>query len=96
MDTRHHSATSSTLFSPTPRAAEFDKSTLGIDSEKAAVGVDVDAVDEYPDGGLRAWLVVLGVRLTSETLSTVLSLTCMQVTSGICATFGFINAWGVS
>ncbi|KAI0716985.1 MFS general substrate transporter [Earliella scabrosa] len=77
MDTRHHSATSSTLFSPTPRAAEFDKSTLGIDSEKAAVGVDVDAVDEYPDGGLRAWLVVLGV------------------TSGICATFGFINAWGI-
>ncbi|OBZ76349.1 Riboflavin transporter MCH5 [Grifola frondosa] len=33
--------------------------------------------DEYPDGGLRAWLVVLGV------------------TCGVCATFGFINAWGV-
>ncbi|KAH9852390.1 MFS general substrate transporter [Lenzites betulinus] len=32
---------------------------------------------DYPDGGLRAWLVVFGVAC------------------GLCATFGFVNAWGV-
>ncbi|PIL24397.1 MFS general substrate transporter [Ganoderma sinense ZZ0214-1] len=42
--------------------------------EDAALSVDVG---EHPDGGLKAWLVVIGCA------------------SGICATFGLVNAWGV-
>ncbi|KAF8674068.1 Monocarboxylate [Rhizoctonia solani] len=41
--------------------------------------------DEFPDGGLRAWLVVLGVNH-------------FPFQSGACVTFGtfgFVNAWGV-
>ncbi|CCM00597.1 uncharacterized protein FIBRA_02633 [Fibroporia radiculosa] len=38
---------------------------------------DEETYMDFPDGGLRAWLVALGVGC------------------GICATFGFVNAWGV-
>ncbi|KAI0760539.1 MFS general substrate transporter [Fomes fomentarius] len=74
------SARSSTIFAHSPRAAgSYHGSTLNIDgdAEKTAAASAGDDPDDYPDGGLRAWLVVLGV------------------SSGICATFGFINAWGI-
>ncbi|PIL23126.1 MFS general substrate transporter [Ganoderma sinense ZZ0214-1] len=55
-----------------------DKGLCFSDVEKAPTHAseDIDAAEYYPDGGLRAWLVVLGGSL------------------GLCATFGFINAWG--
>ena len=54
------------------------------------------SVEDCPDGGLRAWLVVLGVCFVcviGRRLS--LSLHC-QVFCGLCATVGLVNAWGVS
>lgn len=52
-----------------------------------------------PDGGLRAWLVALGVRLPGTLLLTPLAdqlVLFAQVGCGIGSTFGFVNAWGVS
>ena len=42
---------------------ELDKGLSYSDIEKphAPEDTDADAMDDYPDGGLRAWLVVLGV-----------------------------------
>ncbi|KAI0718723.1 MFS general substrate transporter [Cerioporus squamosus] len=74
---RPSSVVSSTATVHSPRAQESAKSPLAGDAEKGAAGSNVEDVDDYPDGGLRAWLVVLGV------------------SSGICTTFGFVNAWGV-
>ncbi|KAM5543470.1 hypothetical protein V8D89_002721 [Ganoderma adspersum] len=60
---------------------ELDKRLSYSDVEKPhtpqGADADADAEDDYPDGGLRAWLVVLGGSL------------------GLCATFGFVNAWGI-
>ncbi|KAI9000628.1 MFS general substrate transporter [Trametes punicea] len=47
-----------------------------LDNEKA-FGGNASEDPGCPDGGLKAWLCVLGV------------------SCGICATFGFVNAWGV-
>ncbi|KAI0821879.1 MFS general substrate transporter [Trametes gibbosa] len=75
------SALSSGSFTHLSHIADVEKvpfydSSACVKEETAQV--DSDAVNfEYPDGGLRAWLVVLGVA------------------SGLCATFGFVNAWGV-
>ncbi|RPD54932.1 MFS general substrate transporter [Lentinus tigrinus ALCF2SS1-7] len=74
---RPASVASSTPTAHNPRAPELSKSPLAGDAEKGAVGGGVEDVDDCPDGGLRAWLVVLGV------------------SSGICTTFGFVNAWGI-
>lgn len=60
------SARSSTIFAHSPRAAgSYHGSTLDIngDAEKTAAASVGDDPDDYPDGGLRAWLVVLGVSL---------------------------------
>ncbi|RDX51685.1 MFS general substrate transporter [Lentinus brumalis] len=75
-DPRPSSVASSTATAHTPRAAGSMKSPVG-DAETGAAGANVADVDDCPDGGLRAWLVVLGV------------------SSGICTTFGFVNAWGI-
>ncbi|RDX51777.1 MFS general substrate transporter [Lentinus brumalis] len=71
------SVASSTATVHVLRAPGSTKSFLVGELEKGAAEANVEDVDEYPDGGLRAWLVVLGV------------------SSGICTTFGFINAWGI-
>ncbi|KAI0754237.1 MFS general substrate transporter [Daedaleopsis nitida] len=55
MDTRSISVTSSTVAVHSPLAAPID------DLEKASAAAEIDAAEECPDGGLRAWLVVLGV-----------------------------------
>ncbi|OBZ67648.1 Riboflavin transporter MCH5 [Grifola frondosa] len=62
--------------SPQP---EYAEKTFGHKDSEASSYIDQQdqGVDEFPEGGLRAWLVVLGV------------------TCGMCATFGFVNAWGV-
>ena len=50
--------------------------------------------DDYPDGGLRAWIIVLGVsELTFVTVAHAHKL--HQASLGTFATFGFVNAWGV-
>ncbi|CDO68627.1 hypothetical protein BN946_scf184996.g58 [Trametes cinnabarina] len=79
------SASSSTLNAVDPEErsgrAEVHKTP---DQEKIAVRSEINNVDprdpqygDHPDGGLRAWLAVIGCA------------------SGACATFGFVNAWGV-
>lgn len=51
--------------------------------------------DEYPDGGLRAWLVVIGVGDVSF-ISVFLVLDNFWQTMCITfSTFGLVNAWGV-
>ncbi|KAM5538087.1 hypothetical protein V8D89_008284 [Ganoderma adspersum] len=55
-----------------PQEAEKDTAVAKV--EDAGQPADVG---EHPDGGLKAWLVVIGCA------------------SGICATFGLVNAWGV-
>ncbi|KAL7283742.1 hypothetical protein ACG7TL_003179 [Trametes sanguinea] len=79
------SASSSTLNAaePTERSAHVGEKKTP-DQEKQAVRSEVDDVDptdpqygDHPDGGLRAWLAVIGCA------------------AGACATFGFVNAWGV-
>ncbi|RDX52397.1 MFS general substrate transporter [Lentinus brumalis] len=52
---------------------EKDKGGAEAGSAESVVYV----VDVHPDGGLRAWLVILGVA------------------TGVCGTFGLVNAWGV-
>ncbi|PSS31074.1 hypothetical protein PHLCEN_2v2406 [Hermanssonia centrifuga] len=52
-----------------------------------------------PDGGLRAWLVVLAVcttRYFTLNNSTSADTVTMQSACATFTTFGFINAWGVS
>ncbi|TBU44223.1 MFS general substrate transporter [Dichomitus squalens] len=71
------SSASSTHADHTEQLTGLEKEHPRPDVEKANTRDGADQVDDYPDGGLRAWLVVLGT------------------TSGICATFGFVNAWGV-
>lgn len=89
---------SSSIYANTPRLALGVKSNINletsIDTEKTAPSVDIEAVHNYPDGGMRAWLVVLGVCDPSRCSSGYLI--GLQVTSGVCATFGFVNAWGVN
>ena len=58
-------ASSTPTAANSPRAPDFSKSPLAGDPEKGAIGANVEDVDDYPDGGLRAWLVVLGVSLPS-------------------------------
>ncbi|KAI9065491.1 MFS general substrate transporter [Trametes sanguinea] len=79
------SASSSTLSAtePAERCANAEEKKTP-DQEKQAVRSEVDDVDpidpqcgDHPDGGLRAWLAILGCA------------------AGACATFGFVNAWGV-
>ena len=41
---------------------QLDKVLSYSDLEKSHVREDTDAVEDFPDGGLQAWLVVLGVR----------------------------------
>ncbi|KAI0332536.1 MFS general substrate transporter [Cubamyces sp. BRFM 1775] len=83
--TVHPSASSSTINAAgsTGRVGDEDEKK-SIDQEKTAVRGEVENVDpseaqhgEHPDGGLRAWLAVIGCA------------------AGACATFGFVNAWGV-
>lgn len=51
--------------------------------------------DEYPDGGLRAWLVVIGVG-DMPFISVFLYLNnCCQTMCITFSTFGYVNAWGV-
>ena len=49
---------------------QLDKRLSYSDIEKphAPEDADADAVDDYPDGGLRAWLVVLGVIMLPQHL----------------------------
>ncbi|KAH9951134.1 MFS general substrate transporter [Amylocystis lapponica] len=64
---------------PTPRDDRPHDDSVAAQSEKLNVVIDDEDGEpiSYPDGGLRAWLLVFG-------------LGC-----GVCATFGFVNAWGV-
>ncbi|KAI0672767.1 MFS general substrate transporter [Trametes maxima] len=84
--TIHDTSSSSTIdASGSPRqSGDFNEKKSQVEQEKQAVRSEVDNVDEaleqygeHPDGGLRAWLVILGCAI------------------GACATFGFVNAWGV-
>ncbi|KAI0641337.1 MFS general substrate transporter [Trametes meyenii] len=91
--TSHHpehgvaSAASSTTFAHSPQNHGAENESTHTDLEKNAPHADADAEkgaptvssedSECPDGGLKAWLVVLGV------------------SCGVCATFGFVNAWGI-
>ncbi|KAI0628578.1 MFS general substrate transporter [Trametes polyzona] len=54
------SAASSTTFAPTPRLAEHEKKYAESEVEKGPAPANVED-SECPDGGLRAWLVVLGI-----------------------------------
>ena len=60
--------------------------------------VEVVSLDGCPDGGLRAWLVVLGVYLSFVIIGWCFfsHLSAVQVFCGLCATVGLVNAWGVS
>ncbi|KAI0717032.1 MFS general substrate transporter [Earliella scabrosa] len=66
------SAQSLVVQTPTLRGSSDSRSSYDVEKR-----VPFDVVDECPDGGLKAWLVVFGV------------------TCGCCATFGFVNTWGI-
>ncbi len=54
-----------TLNSPHPSYSS-DEKDIDLDAtrnESALPGTEITDHDDYPDGGLRAWLIVLGVRL---------------------------------
>ena len=105
--TIHPSASSSTINAAgsTRRVGgEDEDEKKSIDQEKHTVSGEVDNVDpseaqhgEHPDGGLRAWLAVIGVcSVVCSSVCVRYLLTCAQCATGACATFGFVNAWGVS
>ncbi|KAI9062121.1 MFS general substrate transporter [Trametes sanguinea] len=78
---RNTSSESATTLYPsypnTPLAFEDTRGSL-LDAEKAPASPPADQEDsECPDGGLKAWLCIVGIA------------------SGLCATFGFVNSWGV-
>ncbi|KAI8982815.1 MFS general substrate transporter [Trametes punicea] len=84
-ETVHPSSSSSTINAAgsTERTSDTDEKKQ-VDQEKQPVRSEADDVDpphpqygDHPDGGLRAWLAVIGCA------------------AGACATFGFVNAWGV-
>lgn len=52
-------------------------------------------VDEFPDGGFKAWLIIFGVRVSHIVLRHG-SYDRLQAAFGNAATFGYANAWGVS
>ncbi|KAI0761308.1 MFS general substrate transporter [Trametes elegans] len=98
MKTGLASAASSTTFSQTaghPQADHEKPPTYG-DVEKANAGDAVDDDPDCPDGGLRAWLVIVGVcQSRRDGKMSANPPRVMQVSCGICATFGFVNAWGI-
>jgi hypothetical protein len=53
-------------------------------------------IDENPDGGLRAWLVVFGASFYIIRSPFVSDCFLLQSSLATFSTFGFVNAWGVS
>ncbi|KZV82065.1 MFS general substrate transporter [Exidia glandulosa HHB12029] len=56
---------------------DADEQVASEESDDRQTAEPAAGVDDYPEGGLKAWLVVLGAACVT------------------CATFGFINSWGV-
>ncbi|TCD70279.1 hypothetical protein EIP91_004180 [Steccherinum ochraceum] len=77
--------------------AEF-KSDNSNSKEVSQAREDVEQAyqDDTPDGGLRAWLVIVGVNFASALRSTSFNLTAFaKAASGTFATFGYVNTFGV-
>ncbi|TFK79571.1 MFS general substrate transporter [Polyporus arcularius HHB13444] len=68
-------SSASSVIGDTPKARGSNDSFFDLEKKNASRGDTGD--DDFPEGGLRAWLVVFGV------------------TCGLCATFGFVNTWGI-
>ncbi|RDX51747.1 MFS general substrate transporter [Lentinus brumalis] len=64
-------SSASSVIGDTPKARGSNDSFFDLEKKNAS------GDDDFPEGGLRAWLVVFGV------------------TCGLCATFGFVNTWGI-
>ena len=88
-----------------PHATEYKSQVVAEDVEKQAkiqelpVAAEVTETtpDVHPDEGLEAWLVCAGVSHTFVVpLPPAISTGSLQCLTGTSATFGLVNAWGVS
>ena len=97
--------TSTVLEDPVqPHATEYKSQVVAEDVEKQAktqefpVAAEVTETipDIHPDGGFEAWLVCAGVSHPFVIPPSAVSTGSIQCLTGTSATFGLVNAWGVS